>query len=58
MLYCEGVSINPFLANVAILHPLKSPENQRFSGDFRGCKMGTLEKDGLVSGWSLPLKKL
>ena len=40
--------INPFLANVPILHALKTPENQRFSGVFRGCKMGTLVKNGLI----------
>ena len=34
--------LNPFLANVHILYPLKTPENQRFSGVFRGYKMGTL----------------
>ena len=34
--------INPFLVNVPILYPLKRPENQRFSGVFRGYKMGTL----------------
>ena len=33
---------NPFLANVPILYPLKTPENQRFSGVFRGYKMKTL----------------
>ena len=38
--------INPFLANVPILYPLKIPENQRHSGLFRGCKMGTLAKNG------------
>ena len=30
-------SINPFLANVPTLYPLKTPENQRFS---RGIKWG------------------
>ena len=33
---------NRFLANVPILHPLKTPANRRVSGVFRGCKMGTL----------------
>ena len=28
----------PFLASVSILYPLKTPENQRFSGVFRGYK--------------------
>ena len=34
--------INQFL--VPILYPLKTPENQRISGIFRGCKMGILAK--------------
>ena len=29
-------------------HPLKTPENQRFSGIFRGYKIGTLAKNGLL----------
>ena len=37
--------INPFLANAPILYPLK-PSYQRFSGDFRGYKMGTLARNG------------
>ena len=37
-------SINRCMANVPILHPLKTPENKRFSGDFRGNKIGTLVK--------------
>ena len=40
--------INPFLANVPILYPLRTPENQRFSNFFfcvfKGCKMETLAK--------------
>ena len=32
---------NSFLANAPILYPLKIPENQRFSGIFRGYKMVT-----------------
>ena len=40
--------INPFLANVPILHPLKTPENRRFSGVFREYKMGTLAGNGLI----------
>ena len=40
-------AFNPFLANVPILYPLKTPENQRFSGVFRGYKMGTLARNGL-----------
>ena len=39
--------LNPFLVNVSILYPLKTPENQRFSGVFWGHKMGTLTKNGL-----------
>ena len=31
--------INPFLAKISILHPLKTPENLWFSGVFRGYKM-------------------
>ena len=31
--------INTFLVNVPILYPLKTPENQKFSGVFRGYKM-------------------
>ena len=38
---------NPFLANVPILYPLKTPENLWFSGVFRGYKMGTLARNRL-----------
>ena len=38
---------NPYLANVPILHPLKTPENLWFSGVFRGYKMRTLARNGL-----------
>ena len=41
--------INPFLANVLILYTLKSSENQRFSGVFRGYKMRALAKNSLKS---------
>ena len=34
--------INPLHANVPILYPLKTPENLKFSGVFRGYKMGAL----------------
>ena len=44
----ERVVFNPFLANVPILYPLKTPENQKFSGVFMGYKMGTLAKNGLI----------
>ena len=36
------------LANVPILYPLKTPENLDFSGVFRGYKMGTLARNGLI----------
>ena len=38
------ISINPFLANAPILHPLKTPENLWFSAVFRGYKMRTLSR--------------
>ena len=40
-------NFNPFLANVPILYPLKTPENVWFSCDFRGYKMGTLARNKL-----------
>ena len=42
------ISFNSFLTNVPILYRLKTPENQRFSGVFRGYKMGTLARNGLM----------
>ena len=44
---------NPFLANVPILYPLKTPQNQGFSGVFRGYKMGTLARNGskIIGSW-------
>ena len=39
--------MKPFLADVPILYPLKTPENQRFSVVFRGYKLGTLARYGL-----------
>ena len=40
--FLDGVlivnEINPFLAKVPILYPLKTPENLWFSGVFRGIK--------------------
>ena len=33
------IDFNPFLANVSILYPMKTPETQRFSGAYRGYKM-------------------
>ena len=41
--------ISPFLANVTILHPRKTPENQWFSCVFGGHKMETLARNGLKS---------
>ena len=38
--------INPFLANVFIPYPLKTQENQRFSGVFRRQKIGALLRTG------------
>ena len=34
--------LKPFLANVPIFYPLKTPDNQKFSSIFRGYKMGIL----------------
>ena len=42
------VVIISFLANIHILYPLKTPENRRFSGVFRGYKMVTLSRNGLI----------
>ena len=39
--------LNPFLANVPVLYPLKTLENLWFFGVFRGYKMGTLARNGL-----------
>ena len=46
LLFLLCMTINPFLANVPILYLLKTPEI-RFSGVFRGYKMGTLARNGL-----------
>ena len=45
----DGVAkaINPFLANVPISYPLKTPENLWFSGVFRGYEMGSLTRNEL-----------
>ena len=40
---------NQFLADVSILYPLKTPENQRFSDVSRGYKMGILVRYRLKS---------
>ena len=36
------LSFNPFQPTVPFLDPLKTSENQRFCGVFRGNKKGTL----------------
>ena len=41
-----------FLAKVIIFYPLKTPENLRFSGAFRGYKMGTLSQKWVNFGLS------
>ena len=49
----EKFQINPILANVPILYPLKRPENLWFSSVFREYKMGTLARNGLSYPYSL-----
>ena len=44
----ELVHINPFLASVPILHPLKTPGNQKASGVFREYKMRVMAQNGLI----------
>ena len=43
--FCKFINqqFNPFLVDVPILYPLKTP------GVFRGCKMGTLTRNELSS---------
>ena len=56
---CSSTSFyfNPFLANVPILNPMKTPENLWFSGVFRGCRTGTLAKNGLRGKlWKVVMK--
>ena len=36
---CSTSLVNPFMANVPILYPLKTPQNQKFFGVFRGFKL-------------------
>ena len=43
--YVGRACINPFLANVPVLYPLKTPGNQKLSCIFRGYKMGTLARN-------------
>ena len=40
--------MDPFLANVPKLYPLKTPENQKVFGVFRGYKMGTMARNSLI----------
>ena len=47
-IFISSTVLKPFLANVFVLHPLKAPENQRFSGVFRRYKMGALVRNGLI----------
>ena len=44
--------VNPFLVNIPILCPMNSPENQRFSGEFRGHKMGILVRNGSIEEYN------
>ena len=44
----ELVYINPFLVSVLILYPLKTPGNQKASNVFRGYKMRTMARNGLI----------
>ena len=42
--------INPFLANLPNLYPLKTPENNSwFFGVFKGSEMGKLTRNGLIT---------
>ena len=40
--------VNPFLANITILYPLKIPEKLWFSGVFMRYKIGTLVVTGIL----------
>ena len=40
--------LEQFLGKVSILYSLKTPENQRFSGAFRGHAMEKLAKNGFM----------
>ena len=40
--------VNPFVANISILYPLKIPEHERFSGVFKRFKMRTLARKNLT----------
>ena len=41
-------AVNSFLSSIPILYPRKTPENIWFSSVFRGYKMATLAKNGLM----------
>ena len=43
----KKLKLNLFLINVFNLYPMKTPEKRRFSGVFRGYKMGALARNGL-----------
>ena len=47
--HCLPNKLNPFLAIIPILNPLKASENQWFFGVFRGYKMETVIRNGLTS---------
>ena len=49
--YQTLINFNPFLANMPILYPQKTPENLPFASVFRGYKMGTLARYGLMKPW-------
>ena len=42
------LSLTHFWPMFPFYTPLKTPENQRFPGVFRGCKMATLARNGLI----------
>ena len=49
VLRCNAMCFfNPLMANVSVLYPLKTPENLWFSGVFRGYKMVTSARNGLM----------
>ena len=48
--------VNAFLATVLVLHPMNTPENQRFSDVFRCYKMGTLTRHGVTETFIIFLR--
>ena len=44
----ELTDVDPFLASVPILYPLKTPGNQKPSGVFREYKMRVMAQNGLI----------